>query len=83
MEAFNDSLMNSQGIMPHINQGVCGVPSVNAFIFNPYRMANPMISKENAGCKNPQATPMKDERYRFLKSHHTIPGMRPRSLQNA
>jgi hypothetical protein len=42
-----------------------------------------MKSNDNAGWMNPQATPMNEERSLFLKSHLTIPGMRPRSLQKA
>jgi hypothetical protein len=69
--------------MPQISQGVYGVPSETLSILRPKRIASPMMSKDNAGWMKPQATPMNEERYLFLKSHQTIPGMRPLSLQKA
>jgi hypothetical protein len=75
--------MKSQGIMPQISQGVYGVPSETLSILRPKRIASPMMSNDNAGCMNPQATPMNEERYLFLKSHQTIPGIRPLSFQKA
>jgi hypothetical protein len=70
-DAVKASLIKNQGIIPQINQGTKGNPSLVIPIFNPYVNANHITTIVIPGWINAQGKPRYEPMYLFWKSRLT------------